>query len=170
MRSFRLFLFFLLSFFLFLFLSMERNQKLSRLWTIVIFKAMIFKGVLSWMLLRFFLFFSFCLLAFNDIKYFLKSWFAVGISDSNMYRHDGFSLHFITRVREIFKFFPPTELIAINWLATFLFVIYFLFFFLRSIVKNRIFRNVIKVIGKCERRRFVVDTNLFPFIRDKKIL
>lgn len=129
MRSFRLFLFFLLSFFLFLFLSMERNQKLSRLWTVVIFKAMIFKGVLSWMLLRFFLFFSFCLLAFNDIKYFLKSWFAVGISDSNMYRHDGFSLHFITRVREIFKFFPPTELIAINWLATFLFVIYFLFFF-----------------------------------------
>lgn len=33
------------------------------------------------------LFFFFCLLAFNDIKYFLESWFVVGVSDSNMYHN-----------------------------------------------------------------------------------
>lgn len=44
----------------------------------------------------------------------------------------------------------------------------FPFFFLRSISTNRMFWNVIKVIEKCERRRFVVDKNLFLFIRDKK--
>lgn len=60
---------------------------------VVIFKVMIFKVLDSFTL------FFFCLLAFNDIKYFLESWFVVGVSDSNMYRHDGFSLHFITRIR-----------------------------------------------------------------------
>lgn len=66
---------FFLSFHFFL-LSMERSEIVL----VVIFKVMIFKVYCPRCFLRFFFFSLACLPPFNDIKYFLERWFAVGIS------------------------------------------------------------------------------------------
>lgn len=78
MRSFRLFLFFffLLSFFSFFSFidGTIRNCPGCN------FQGDDFQGVLSSMFFTLFFFFSLACLPFNDIKYFLERWFAVGIS------------------------------------------------------------------------------------------
>lgn len=71
---------FLLSFlgFYFFLLSMERSEIVV---VVVIFKVMIFKVYCPrFVFYASFFFFPLACLPFNDIKYFLERWFAVGIS------------------------------------------------------------------------------------------